>query len=129
MQRSSPPVNASRRHDRPRQTAVRIAALCLLAAVAGPACADAVLARSRQCLGCHAVERRVVGPALRDIATRYAPQLQQPQQQQREAVVERLAAKIRLGGGGAWGPVPMPANLQVSEAEARRLALWVLAQR
>ncbi|MFM8386824.1 MAG: c-type cytochrome, partial [Planctomycetia bacterium] len=69
------------------------------------------------CLACHQVDRKVVGPAFRDIGRRYAGQ---------SGAAEMLARKIRQGGAGAWGAVPMAANPHVSEADARRLAEWVL---
>ena len=80
--------------------------------------ADAALAASRNCFACHTVDRKVVGPPYRDVARKYAGQ---------PAAVEKLAAKIRQGGAGVWGVVPMPANPQVSEAESRKLAAWVLS--
>jgi cytochrome c len=80
--------------------------------------ADLALARSRNCMSCHAVERKVLGPSFKDIAGRYKGNA---------GAAEMLAGKIRKGGAGAWGPVPMPANNQVSETEARTLAAWVLA--
>jgi cytochrome c len=82
-----------------------------------PAQADLALARSKNCMSCHAVERKVLGPAFKDVAARYKGNA---------AATELLATKIRKGGAGAWGPVPMPANGQVSEAEAKTLAAWIL---
>ena len=87
------------------------------AALAGPALAQPELARNRNCMACHAVDKKVVGPAFKDIAAKYADQ---------GDAADKLAVKIQKGGAGAWGPVPMPANPQVSEAEARQLAQWVL---
>ena len=69
------------------------------------------------CLACHAVDKKVVGPAYKDVAAKYAGQ---------KDAVDKLSAKILKGGSGVWGPVPMPANTQVNEAEARKLAAWVL---
>ncbi len=86
-------------------------------AASGAAHADLALAQSRNCMSCHAVDHKVVGPAFRDVAKRYAGQ----------DMTEKLAAKIRSGGAGAWGPVPMPANPQVSVAESKQLAAWVLS--
>lgn len=80
----------------------------------------AALAQSRSCLGCHALDRKVVGPAFKDVAAKYAGD---------PTAEARLAAKIRNGGAGVWGPVPMPGNGQVSEAEATQLAAWVLSQK
>ena len=90
---------------------------CVLS-VSAPVRADLALARSKNCMSCHAAERKVLGPAFKDVAARYKGNA---------AATELLATKIRKGGAGAWGPVPMPANNQVSEAEARTLATWVLA--
>ncbi len=71
-------------------------------------------------MACHAVDRRMVGPSFRDIAQRYAGNARAP---------ELLAGKIIRGGSGVWGPIPMPPSPQVNEAEARRLAVWILATR
>ncbi len=95
----------------------------LLAFLAGsllgtPALADMDLAKSKNCMACHALDRKVVGPAYLDVARKYAGQ---------KDAADKLAAKIVKGGGGAWGAVPMPANKQVSEADARKLAGWILA--
>jgi len=75
------------------------------------------LAKERHCLSCHAVDHKVVGPAYADVAKKY---------QQDPTALARLAQKIRLGGGGIWGAVPMPANAQVSAEEAQVLAQWIL---
>lgn len=82
-----------------------------------PVFANADLARSKNCMGCHAVNNKVVGPALKDIAKRYAGQ---PDAQ------ALLVQKVLKGGSGVWGAVPMPANAQVNEAEARDLVQWIL---
>jgi cytochrome c len=79
--------------------------------------ADQALAASKNCLACHALDRKVVGPAYKDVAAKYAGD---------KSAVDKLAAKIMQGGSGVWGPVPMPANAQVNEAEAKKLAAWVL---
>ena len=94
-------------------------ALPPLLAACGPPPSDglAALAQTKNCLGCHAVDRKVVGPAFKDVAAKYAGDA---------SASARLAAKIRAGGAGVWGPVPMPANEQVSETEAAQLAAWVL---
>jgi len=95
-----------------------VLAACMLGAATVPARADLALARSKNCMSCHAVERKVLGPAFKDVAVRYKGNA---------GAADLLATKIRKGGAGAWGPVPMPANNQVSEADARTLATWVLA--
>lgn len=84
------------------------------------ALADQALATSKNCMACHAVEKKLVGPAYKDIARKYG---------QDKAAADRLAAKVIKGGSGAWGAVPMPANPQVSEAEAKKLVGWILSQR
>ncbi len=93
-------------------------ALAALVAVAGPALADLKLAQEKNCLACHAVDKKLVGPGYQDVAAKYAGQ---------KDAVDKLAAKIQKGGSGVWGPVPMPANPQVNEAEAKKLAAWVLS--
>ena len=72
------------------------------------------------CVACHSVDKRVLGPSFREVAAKYAGD---------EAAAERLAAKIRAGGRGVWGNVPMPPNSGVSEAQAKTLAGWVLQQK
>lgn len=93
-------------------------ALTVLAAVSAPAMADLALAQSKNCLACHDVDKKLVGPAYKDVAAKYAGQ---------KGAVDKLAMKIMKGGSGVWGPVPMPANAQVNEAEAKKLAAWVLS--
>ena len=82
-----------------------------------PAWADLALATSKNCMACHALDKKIVGPAYKDVAAKYAGD---------KTAVDRLTAKIQKGGAGVWGPMPMPANTQVSEAEAKKLATWVL---
>jgi len=80
----------------------------------------AALAKSKNCLACHAVSSKLVGPAYKDVAAKYAGQ---------KGAEDQLVAKVLKGGSGVWGPVPMPANPQVSEAEAHTLVKWVLSQK
>ena len=95
----------------------------MVALVAGyaalPAWADPALASSKNCMACHAVDRKLVGPSYKDIAAKYKDD---------KSAADKLAAKIQKGGSGVWGPVPMPANPQVNEADAKKLASWVLGQ-
>lgn len=70
------------------------------------------------CLACHSVDKKVVGPAFRDVAAKYKGDA---------TAVDRLAEKIVKGGAGAWGPVPMPPASGISPADAKILATWVLA--
>ena len=96
------------------------ALFALLAAttLAAPALADQALATAKNCMACHAVDKKLVGPAYKEVATKYSGQ---------KDAADKLAVKIVKGGSGVWGPVPMPANPQVSEAEAKKLAAWVLS--
>ncbi len=91
--------------------------LALTATAATPALADLALATSKNCMACHAVDKKLVGPSYKDIAAKYAGQ---------KDAVAKLSAKVIKGGGGVWGPVAMPANAQVSEAEAQKLVTWIL---
>lgn len=100
--------------------------LVVLAAVMGatlsaaPAFASADLAQKKNCMACHAVDKKLVGPAYQEVAKKYAGD---------KTAADKLAEKIVKGGSGVWGPVPMPANPQVSAAEAKQLAQWVLSQK
>ncbi len=84
---------------------------------AAPAFADQALATAKNCMACHAVDKKLVGPAYKEVAAKYTGQ---------KDAVDKLASKIMKGGSGVYGPVPMPANTQVNEAEAKKLAAWVL---
>lgn len=96
----------------------------LIALVAAAACvpvlADQALATAKNCMACHAMDKKLVGPAYKEVAAKYAGQ---------KDAVDKLAVKIMKGGSGVWGPVPMPANAQVNDAEAKKLAAWVLSQK
>lgn len=94
--------------------------LALALTAAAPAMADLALAKSKNCMACHAVDKKLVGPAFKDVAAKYAGQ---------KDATDKLAAKIIKGGSGVWGPVPMPANAAVNEADAKTLAAWVLTQK
>jgi cytochrome c len=98
----------------------RLFALVAAAAVVGPAFANADLAQKKNCMACHAVDKKLVGPAYKEVAAKYAGQ---------KDAVDKLSQKVMKGGVGVWGQVPMPANPQVSEAEAKQLVQWVLSQK
>ena len=85
--------------------------------VAAPVLADQALAQKKNCMACHAVEKKVVGPSYKDVAKKYAG----------KDMADKLAAKVREGGSGVWGAIPMPANPQVSDAEAKQLVSWILS--
>lgn len=94
-----------------------LTALLVSMTTALPALADQALATAKNCTACHAAQKKLVGPSYKDVAAKYKDDT---------GAVDRLAAKIIKGGSGAWGPVPMPANAQVSDADASKLAAWVL---
>lgn len=83
-----------------------------------PALASKELAQKNACLACHGVDKKIVGPAYLDIAKKYAGQ------KDAEAT---LIASIKKGGSGKWGPVPMPEQSALSDADAKALAAWILA--
>ena len=89
-----------------------------LMAVSAPAFANLDMAKKNNCMACHGVDKKVLGPAYQDIAKKYAGQ------QDAEAM---LAKSIKAGGAGKWGPVPMPAQAALSDADTKTLAAWVLA--
>ena len=101
-----------------KSTLVAISTLAAIMTAATPAVADMALATSKNCMACHAVEKKLVGPSYQAIATKYAGQ---------SDAVEKLAGKVVKGGSGAWGPVPMPANAQINDADAKKLVTWILA--
>ena len=92
----------------------------ILAIAAVPAFANQQLAQQKNCMACHAIDKKLVGPAYKDGAAKYAGQ---------KDAVDKLALKVMKGGAGTWGAVPMPANPQVNEAEAKTLVQWVLQQK
>ena len=94
--------------------------MAVSALVSTSAFAQADLAKAKNCMACHAIDKKLVGPAYKDVAAKYAGQ---------KGAEDKLVQKVMKGGAGVWGPVPMPANPQVSEAEARSLVKWVLAQK
>ncbi len=93
-------------------------ALAAAVLVATPVLADQALAQTKNCLSCHSIDKKIVGPAYKDVAKKYAGQ---------KDAADKLASKIMKGGAGVWGVVPMPVNSQVNEAEAKKLAAWVLS--
>ena len=94
-----------------------IASMAAVFAVSTPALADLQLATAKNCMACHAVDKKLVGPSYKDVAAKYAGQ---------KDAADKLAAKIIKGGSGVWGPVPMPANAQDNPDEAKKLATWIL---
>lgn len=88
-------------------------------AMGGQARASADLAKTKNCMGCHALDKKVLGPAFRDVAAKYKGQ---------KDAEAKVVASMTKGSTGVWGPMAMPPNA-LSAAEARTLASWVLAQK
>ena len=86
-------------------------------AVGAPALASQAIAQKNGCLGCHAADKKVVGPSYQEVAKKYAG----------KKSADELAKSIKAGGAGKWGPVPMPAQAALSDADAKALATWILA--
>lgn len=85
-------------------------------AASGPAGFE--IAKQNACLGCHTVDRKLVGPAFRDIASKYKG----------DGVAQgRLEKKVRDGGAGVWGVIPMPSHPRMSDADIHTVVAWVLA--
>ena len=89
--------------------------------MAGQAYADegADLAKAKNCMSCHAIDKKLVGPAYKDVAAKYKGD---------KGAVDKLAAKVKAGGKGVWGEIPMPPN-NVTPDEAKKLVTWVLSQK
>jgi cytochrome c len=83
---------------------------------AAPAAADEALAKKHNCTACHAIDKKLVGPAYKDVAKKYKGQ----------NVAAQLEAKVKKGGSGVWGPIPMPPNAAVPDADIKKLVDWVL---
>ncbi len=88
------------------------------AAVAVPVQADEALAKKHNCLACHTVDKKAVGPAYKDIAKKYKGQ----------NAAAQLEQKVKKGGSGVWGQVPMPPNAAVPDGDVKKLVDWILKQ-
>jgi cytochrome c len=86
-------------------------------AVAGAAQADEALLKKYNCVACHANNAKKVGPAYNEVAKKYAS---------KGDAVAYLSGKIKAGGKGVWGPIPMPPHPQVSDADAKTMATYIL---
>ncbi len=97
---------------------MKMVLLTAAALIASPAFASKELAQKNACFSCHAPDHKVVGPAFQDVSKKYSGQ------KDAEAT---LVKNIRSGGAGKWGPIPMPAQTALSDADVKALAAWVLA--
>jgi cytochrome c len=89
----------------------------LMVSVSAPVFASKEIASKNSCMGCHAMDKKVVGPSYKDIAAKYKGQ---------PDAVEKLAKKVKVGGSGVWGAVPMPGNSSISDADAKTVIKWIL---
>lgn len=105
-----------------KKTAFAIAALlaAALSSIAHAADSPMDLAKAKNCLACHAVASKLVGPSYADVAERY---------KDNKPARDKLVAKVIAGGSGSWGVIPMPSNMQVTPAEAKILVDWILLQK
>lgn len=97
---------------------IRVIVLASAALVAAPAFANLDLATKKNCMTCHKTDAKLVGPAYKEVAAKYAKD---------KDAVAKLSEKILKGSTGVWGPVPMPPNAGVSPEEAKTLATWVMS--
>jgi cytochrome c len=98
--------------------------IVLMVAVAGVfaapvAQADEALLKKHNCIACHQMDKKVVGPAYNDVAKKYKGQ---------KDIAVKLAEKVKKGGQGAWGPVPMPPNPQVPDADIKKMVDFILSR-
>ena len=92
--------------------------LTTLALIASSASmANLELAKSKNCVACHSVDNKLIGPAYKEVAKKYAGQ---------KDAESKLVQKVLKGGSGVWGAIPMPPNPQVTEAEAKILVKWIM---
>jgi len=80
--------------------------------------ADEALAKSSNCMACHSVDNKIIGPAFKDIAVKYKSD---------ESAISTLTEKVKIGGSGVWGEMPMPPNTAVSDADIDTLVKWILS--
>jgi len=95
---------------------VTLAAILAIAAL--PAVANEELAKKNACTACHAVDKKIVGPSFKDVAAKYRTD---------KGADAKLVEKVKEGGVGVWGQVPMPPNSTVSDKDIQALVKWVLS--
>lgn len=99
---------------------IAIAAALAALAAAPTAFAQEALAQKSGCLACHAVDKKIVGPSYKEVANKYRAD---------KGAEAKLVDKVKKGGQGAWGPVPMPPNTHVADADIKTLVKWILAMK
>jgi cytochrome c len=80
--------------------------------------ATQALAQKHACLSCHGVDKKIVGPAFKDVAAKYKGD---------KEALGKLSAKVKKGGSGVWGSIPMPPNPQVKDDDIKSIVTWVLS--
>lgn len=102
------------------KTVLMTAASAALLVMSGMASADQALAQKNACMSCHGVDKKIVGPAFKEIAKKYAGD---------KTAEAKLVAKVKTGGKGVWGEIPMPPNPQVKPEDAHKIVAWILSQK
>ena len=100
------------------KTLMMTAASAVLLLMSGVASADQALAQKNACMSCHGVDKKIVGQAFKEVAKKYAGDSEAP---------ARLAAKVKAGGKGVWGQIPMPPNPNVKPEDLQKIIAWVLS--
>ena|ERR1700690_2730281 len=100
------------------KTLIATGTAVMLMALSGAVSADLALAQKNACMSCHGVDKKIVGPAYKDVAAKYRGD---------KGAEARLFAKVKAGGKGVWGPVPMPPNPQVKDEDLHKILQWVLS--
>ncbi len=103
-----------------KHTLALLAAAGLLAGGSAMAADGLALAQKYACMSCHQVDKKVVGPAYKDVAAKYKGD---------KTAEAKLIEKVKKGGSGVWGTVPMPPNPQVPDADLKTIVAWVLSQK
>ncbi len=88
------------------------------ALLSGPVIASGELLKKNACVACHAIDKKLVGPGYKEVSAKYKGQ---------KDAVAKLAEKVKKGGQGAWGPIPMPPNPNVSDADVNAMVKFILA--
>jgi cytochrome c len=100
------------------KTLFAMTAVAAMMTLSGVASADLALAQKNACMSCHGVDKKIVGPAYKEVAAKYKG----------DAGAEaKLFAKVKAGGKGVWGQVPMPPNPQVKDEDLHKILKWILS--
>lgn len=100
------------------KSVVLTAAAALILGVSGVASADQALAQKNACMSCHGVDKKIVGPAFKEVAAKYKND---------KAAPDRLAKHVKEGTKGNFGAIPMPPNPQVKDEDVKKIVAWILA--